>query len=692
MISMAETWIRLLGPPRIESAGTEFRQLRGRKAWAVLAYLALQPDGTGRARIAALLFPDADDPLGALRWNLSELRRTIGPDSISGDPLRLTLPAEWQCDAVAALHPASTGNPNGDSDAGADASADPRTFDGQLLEGLSFGDCPVFESWLEDQRHRLENCVLTLLYEASLAALASAKADDAVDLATRALHLDAFNADCHAVLVRAFIALGEYRRAREQADKCRDLYHRELGLGLPAEVRRALYDNAPAAEPGLPANAATVHSYLDAAGASLSAGSVDRGLDQLRLAVELAQRTGDGHLVAESLVTLSSALIHQAGGRGAEVADLLYRALQSEGVPSAPPQSGAPRPAAHRSTAAPPTGAPRSAPQRSTAVRADRPPGASRVAAAAYRELAYLSVQRGIPDRAAGWLEQASKAADGFLDEQSRILAVKGMAASDTARYGEALEALTESSRLAAELGRPRLLAFSEALIGRVHLQREQLGLAADTLDRALALVAAEHWTSFEPFVTGLRGETCLATGQLDDAAALIDRSWVMADLAGDHCYLTLAAGAKARLSMALGDQAGAETWLRRGLETTPWYLWYRARLLDTAAEVAIASGAPLAGDYAAKLGTMASRGALRELLVRAHSHRAVLGDTAAAEAIPWLAKDIDNPALNAYLARRGQLGLNAGRSGEWTSSLPGDSAQDRTSEGRTGMRPGSVP
>jgi tetratricopeptide (TPR) repeat protein len=382
---------------------------------------------------------------------------------------------------------------------------------------------------------------------------------------------------------------------------------------------------------------------------------VDRGLDQLRLAAELAQRTSDSHLIAESLVALSGALIHQAGGRGAEVADLLHRALQSEGVPPAALPLGAPSSGPQRTTAARQSGAPRSAAQ-ATAVRTERRPAASRVAAAAYRELGYLSVQRGIPDRAAGWLALAAQAADGFADEQSRILAIKGMAASDTARYGEALTALTESSRLAAELGSPRLLAFSEALIGRVHLQREELGLAAETLDRALALVAAEHWTSFEPFVAGLRGETYLATGQMDDAAALIDRSWVMADVAGDHCYLTLAAGAKARLSMALGDQAGAEAWLRRGLDTTPWYLWYRARLLDTAAEVAIATGAPLAGDYAAKLGTMASRGALRELLVRAHSHRAVLGDAAAAEAIPWLAKDIDNPALNAYLARRGQL------------------------------------
>ena len=152
MTDMADTWIRLLGPPRIESAGTAPRQPRGRKAWAVLAYLALQPGGTGRARTAALLFPDAEDPLGALRWNLSELRRTLGAESVGGDPLRLVLPAGWNCDVLAALKPA------GD--------ADPRTFDGELLEGLAFEECPAFESWLEDQRHRLENTVLTLLYEA----------------------------------------------------------------------------------------------------------------------------------------------------------------------------------------------------------------------------------------------------------------------------------------------------------------------------------------------------------------------------------------------------------------------------------------------------------------------------------------------------------------------------------------------
>ena len=48
------------------------------------------------------------------------------------------------------------------------------------------------------------------------------------------------------------------------------------------------------------------------------------------------------------------------------------------------------------------------------------------------------------------------------------------------------------------------------ALAGRVHLLRGDLEPAADCLDRAQELIAAEHWTAFEPFVAGLRGETFL--------------------------------------------------------------------------------------------------------------------------------------------------------------------------------------
>jgi DNA-binding SARP family transcriptional activator len=600
MSRMAETWIRLLGPPRIESLGATPPQPRGRKAWAVLAYLALQTEGTGRSRTASLLFPDAADPLGALRWNLSELRRTLDGVAMSGDPLRMVVQPPWRCDAVEVV------------DSGSSPGLDPRRLDGQLLEGLSFADCPVFDSWLADQRYRLENVVQSVLYEAALAALATGTPGDAVELASLALHRDPFHTDCNAVLVKAFVALGEHRRAREHVAKCGELYRQELGLPLPAEVRRALSDAAPSADPGMPATVATVRSYLDAGGASLSAGAVDRGLDQLRLAVVLAQRTADRHLLAESLVTLSGALIHQAGGRGAEVADFLHQALSAEG-----------------------------------------PDGASRTAAAAYRELGYLSVQRGVPDRAAGWLDRAMVAAAGFPDEQARILAIQGMLASDTARYADAVTALTESGRLAEAVGNRRQQAFSEALLGRVRLLQGELEPAAACLDRALGWIAAEQWTAFEPFVAGVRGETYLAAGRLEEAAEMIDRSWVMADLAGDHCYMAMAAGAEARLFQAHGDLAAAEHWIDRGLEPKPWYLWYSARLLDTAAEVAIAARSPRASEFVARLGELASRSGMREFVVRAQSHRAVLGDAAAAETVPWMAKEIDNPALAAFLAQR---------------------------------------
>jgi tetratricopeptide (TPR) repeat protein len=227
------------------------------------------------------------------------------------------------------------------------------------------------------------------------------------------------------------------------------------------------------------------------------------------------------------------------------------------------------------------------------------------------------------------------------------------MLASDTARYGEAVTALTESGEMAKAIGNRRQQAFSEALLGRVHLLRGELDQAAACLDRALVWIAEEHWTAFEPFVDGVRGETYLAAGKLEEAAAMIDRSWVMADLAGDHCYMALAAGAEARLFLAHGDLAAAEHWIDRGLEPKPWYLWYSARLLDTAAEVAIAMGSPRASKFVEKLAELASRSGMREFTVRAQSHRAVLGDEVAVQAVPWLAKEIENPALEAFLKQR---------------------------------------
>ena len=93
--------IRLLGTPYVERNGERVTAPRGRKCWALLAYLLLRERPVSRLALAELLFPDADDPLRALRWTLVELRRALGGSEIlQGDPLQLDLPAGTDVDVL----------------------------------------------------------------------------------------------------------------------------------------------------------------------------------------------------------------------------------------------------------------------------------------------------------------------------------------------------------------------------------------------------------------------------------------------------------------------------------------------------------------------------------------------------------------------------------------------------------------
>ena len=85
--------ISLLGRPNVRRDGVTVAPPRGHKVWGLLAYLVLNDQPVARTRAAALLFPDANDPLATVRWNLHELRRLLGPDcGLRGDPIRLRLP------------------------------------------------------------------------------------------------------------------------------------------------------------------------------------------------------------------------------------------------------------------------------------------------------------------------------------------------------------------------------------------------------------------------------------------------------------------------------------------------------------------------------------------------------------------------------------------------------------------------
>jgi len=211
-----------MGPPTVEGEGGRTAP-RGRKAWALLAYLLLGEAPPSRRRLASLLFADAEDPLRALRWNLAELRRALGPAvTVGGDPVEVRLRPGTRVDVLLL----GQGVP-------------PPLTSGELLEGMDFPSSPAFEAWLAVERRRLTAACEALLHAAALARLASGEPDEAAALAARCVELDPFNADHHAVLVRSLAVAGDRAAARGQVLRCTDLFRRELGVDPPPAVAAA---------------------------------------------------------------------------------------------------------------------------------------------------------------------------------------------------------------------------------------------------------------------------------------------------------------------------------------------------------------------------------------------------------------------------------------------------------------------
>jgi DNA-binding SARP family transcriptional activator len=129
------------------------RPPRGREAWALLAYLLLADRPPGRRHLAELLFADADDPLGVLRWTQTE-----------------------------------------------------------LLEGVGVTASPAFESWLVVERHRIAAAIEARLRHAAHGLLAAGRAADAVAYAAKAVARNPLEEGNHELLVRCLAAAGTVRR------------------------------------------------------------------------------------------------------------------------------------------------------------------------------------------------------------------------------------------------------------------------------------------------------------------------------------------------------------------------------------------------------------------------------------------------------------------------------------------------
>ncbi len=570
------------------------RSPKGRKAWALLAYLVLRDTPPTRRTVAELLFNDAADPLATLRWTLSEIRRSTGwsVEVLGGDPLTLALPEGHSIDLYQLVQW---------PDQRLDLSSS-----GTLLGDLTFSALPAFEFWLESQRLQLAGREQTLLRDESLANLASGRHESALSIARRLVELDPLECRNQEALLRALAAAGLVDELRRHLIRCEDLFARELDCALPDTLIQAAVPPTSSSRRSQPVSAnAEMRAQLEVGRAAITAGAIERGLEQLRRAAELASESTDPDAEAEALIELGEALTHAAKDRTTEVTSVLHRGMT----------------AAHRGN------------------RHD-------LASRACSELSYVHVQTGDSIQALYWIEQAQGLADGSDHLLALANGLRGLALHDDARYEQSLAAFGLSVEQATRAERPRQVAWSYSMAARSHMTRGDLASALDLCDQSIEIAQSERWAALLPWPQAQRGEILRRQQKLEEARNQLETAYALSREVNDHCWESVACRSLAAVARDRGQNEAAVVWTTRSLKYQLPYVWIHAHALEGKCDIIGVSNTELHRSTAQELATCAARSGLREFSARAALRLGVLGDDRAGDAAQSLCREIDNPAL----------------------------------------------
>lgn len=562
--------IHLLGVPRLFKADGSAIELRGQKAWGLLTYLVAQRGPVSRQQLARLLFEDADDPLGALRWNLTELRRALGSENLRGDTLLLDRSGIEFIDVEVLRHGRSS-----------DAVLLPG-LDRELLEGLDFANSASFEAWLNAERRRTRTTTQAVLNEAALGRLAAGAAREAVDLAARLLVLDPLNENAQVLLVRCLAAAGDGVGAARQAAACRDLFQRELGVAPGPALADALHTVTATAVMRPAGGRAGALAQLEAGEAAIGAGVLEAGLQCLRRAIVDSDATGDPVLRARARIALGSALVHAARGRDSEGAAALHEAL---------------------------------------AIGAIEAPG---LVAAACRELGYVEFLLGHYDRALTWVERAKSPALGHLAEQGRIATLEGSILSDMACYGESLQSLRQARLWCLEAGDTKQAVYADSMIGRTLVLTNQLDEAERVLE-ACVDQARRTWTAFLPWPESFRAEVDLLRGRVDRAAERFEQAFALGCQLSDPCWEGIAGRGLGLVAAARGHAPQATEifidTLQRCARLPDAYVWGRAYVMESLCRLAVEQRDPRAQTWVGQLLAVSASAGMTRLVELGHEH-----------------------------------------------------------------------
>ena len=595
--------INLLGRPSLEHDGEEVAP-KGRKVWGLLAYLVCSGAPVAREQIASLLFADADDPLGTLRWNLAELRRSLrSPDVLKGDVLGLDLPPGTVVDVNVLV----TGTWS--------ESIELPGLGRDLLERMDYPACPGFEAWLLNQRRHYQAAGEAALREGALALLGAGQAQRAIDVATRLVAIDPLVEEYQALLIRAYASAGDKQGAARQLTAATELFRRELGVepGDALTEAASIVAGSSTVRPVMGTGAA--RAQIDAGRAAINAGALDAGLECFRRAAAEAHGIGDLPLKVEALYELGSALVHS--GRVA---------LMEEGSA-----------ALHE------------------VLSLGQNTGQNALIAAAHREIAWREFLAGRYARSEFWLEAGKGFAEDNPAELAAIESALGICKNDTAFYPEAISHFERAIELAQEAGDDKRLAFSLTWLSRTHLIRADVAAARAASERSAALVTALQWIGFQAMAESTLGEVELREGNPEAAHAMLEHAFGIGLRLQDACYECAAQRGLGLVEQHRGNVGAAIDALndaRMRLVERPDYFFLQAQALESLCALAAEHGDARTARWVADLEAMTARTGMRELLARAYLHKARLGEEGAYEAAGALAAEIDNPALHEELAR----------------------------------------
>src|SRR2546428_5931312 len=232
--------IGLLGTPALITQGGAVPLRLQPKALALLGYVASADGPVARRDLARLLFPDADDARGALRWQLARLRSALPGGAgrhlrIEREEVALGLATD-----VGAFR-AAAGRVLASFDAQA-ARAAIALYRGDFLSGLAATTSTEFDTWLYLQEESLRTLFRRVTLAFARWAIDGGHPDEALEPLARLVALDPYAEEGHAMRVEALLALGAEERARAAygayAQLMRDDLHAEPRAELAARFEK----------------------------------------------------------------------------------------------------------------------------------------------------------------------------------------------------------------------------------------------------------------------------------------------------------------------------------------------------------------------------------------------------------------------------------------------------------------------